>query len=714
MFVWMGYSGGLQPPEYPIHTNEDESFTTTGREPFWRIRQQYLEQLSRPEFTLAKRQAHMYTVDIDVGGTLTDGLFSDGQTAVAVKVDTTPHDLTVCFKDCLTEGAHQFGIDDLSTFLDQAHLLRWSTTITSNVLAERTGPKLGLFVSQGHERDLYSHNGPSPALNTLVTEANVVGLSHPISAQSVLLAVKRLLENGVRRICISMDGAFEDASEERAMKRAIESQYPDHFLGTVPVLLGSDISHYPDDATRTHQSLINAYIHGPLASALYKAEDDLRAEGYERPLLIGHANGGVARVSKTKALDTLESGPTMGLFGAAYFARLYELQQVVTLDVGGTTSKVGIIRDGRVAMTNEADILGIPVHAPTVLMRSIALGGGSVIHVDATTHQLHLGPESMGAYPGPVCYDLGGSEPTLTDALLTLHWLNPEYFLGGTRTLNTQRAHDALEQLVAKPLGKSVEQAALETANTAIKAVADTAKAMLGRVDWLPSTTTLFAFGGNGSAFACRVAEHVGISQVYVFDLGSVFSAFGSSISDIVHVYEHGLTLSLNSEDATRRLSEVVARMRNEALHDMKGEGFTPEQVHLELEVELAGENGALTSVIVPGDAAAPFELQQLQETYQYSTVELIRLRATTSMAHHEPVPRSLNSNPATDALKGQRDVIWGQEADRTPIYSWEELRPGQTVSGGAIIESVRTTYPVPPGWTLRVDEYGNGHLTRH
>jgi len=661
----------------------------------------------------AERQAQMYTVDIDVGGTLTDGLFSDGHTALAVKVDTTPHDLTICFKECLTEGAHQFGIKNLSTFLDQVHLIRWSTTITSNVLAERTGPKLGLFVSQGHEHDLYSHNGSSPALDTLVAEANVVVASRPIDSQSILLAVKKLLENGVRRICISMDGAFQNDAEERSMKQAIDLQYPDHFLGTVPVLLGSDLSHYPDDATRTHHSLINAYIHGPLASALYKAEDDLRAEGYERPLLIGHANGGVARVSKTKALDTLESGPTMGLFGAAYFARLYGLQKVVTLDVGGTTSKVGIIRDGRVAMTNDIDILGIPVHAPGVMMQSIALGGGSVVHVDA--NKIRLGPESMGAYPGPACYDLGGSEPTLTDALLTLHWLNPEYFLGGTRVLNPQRAHDALEQHVAKPLGKNVEQAAFETVTTAFQVVADTFTTMLGHVDWLPSATTLFAFGGNGSAFACRVAERIGISQVYLFDMGSVFSTFGSSISDIAHVYEHGMSLSLHSDKATQHLSEVVERMQKEALRDMKGEGFTPEQVSLELEIELAGENGALNSVIVPMmDTTTMHTVDQLQETHQQSTVELLRLHASASMAHYEPVSRSLQHNSPADALKGHRDIIWGQVAEHTPIYTWEGLRPGQTVPGPVLLESARTTYPIPPSWTLQLDEYGNGHLTRN
>jgi acetophenone carboxylase len=654
----------------------------------------------------------MYTVDIDVGGTLTDGLFSDGQSAISVKVDTTPHDLTVCFKDCLAEGARHFGFDELSTFLNKVYLIRWSTTITSNALAQRTGPKLGLFVSQGHEHDLYSHNGPSPALGTLLSASNIIGLSRPVEPKTVLLAVKTLLENGVRRICVSMDGAFQDSTEEQTIKRTIEAQYPDHFLGTVPVLLGSDLSHYPDDTTRTHHSLINAYIHGPLASALYKAEDDLRAAGYEQPLLIGHANGGVSRVSKTKALDTLESGPTMGLFAAAYFARKYGLKQVVALDVGGTTSKVGIIRDGRIAMTNDADILGIPVHAPTVLMQSIALGGGSVVQVDPVTHQLRLGPESMGAYPGPACYDLGGTEPTLTDALLTLNWLSPDYFLGGARKLHTERAYEAIGQHVAKPLGKSLEQAAFDTAGTAFQMVADTIKGLLGRVDWQPGACTLFAFGGNGSSFACKVAERAGISQVYVFDLGAVFSAFGSSISDIAHVYEHGLKIPLAGPDAAHHLAGVIERLRNEALHDMKGEGFTPDKVDLALEVELVGEDGSLTSVIVPLDATGQVDLNSL-EAYQQGTVELLRMRATTTMAHYEPVPSSLNHHPPTDAIKGHRDVIWGQVFDHTPLYTWEALRPGQSVSGGAILESAWTTYPVPPGWTLRVDEYGNGHLAR-
>jgi len=653
----------------------------------------------------------MYTVDIDVGGTLTDGLFSDGKTAIPIKVDTTPHDLTVCFQDCLTEGAHHLGFDDLTEFMNQVDLIRWSTTITSNALAQRTGPKLGLLVSAGHEHDLYANDSADTVLGTLVAPANVIGISRPIDPKIVLLAVKTLLENGVRRICISLDGSFEDASDEQEAKRAIESQYPDHFLGTVPVLLGSDLSHYPDTATRTNHSLINAYIHGPLASALYKAEDDLRASGYEHPLLIGHANGGVSRVSKTKALDTLESGPTMGLFAAAYFARAYQLAQVVTLDVGGTTSKVGINRDGRVEMTNDADILGIPINAPTVMLHSIALGGGSVVTADQTTRRLRLGPESMGAYPGPACYDLGGSEPTVTDAFLTLQWLPADYFLGGSRKLNTERAREVIEQHIAKPLGKSVEQAALDIASSAFQMVADTMREVLERVGWRAEDSTLFTFGGNGPAFACGVAERLGISQVYMFNLGAVFSAFGSSISDIVHVYEHGLKASLSAEEGKREIREVIERMRTEALHDMKGEGFSPERVKLSLEAEVAGTDGTLTAVYEDLSSTTDGEPTFLG-THE-GIVELLRLRAIATMAHYEATRQASDGHSPNEAIKGHRDAIWGRVSDRATLFTWEALQPGNEISGGAILESAWTTYPVLPGWVMRIDEYGNGHLQR-
>ena len=217
----------------------------------------------------------MYTVDIDTGGTMTDGLVAGGSDLVAIKVDTTPHDFTVSFRQVLAEAAKALGHgDDVSAFLDQVSFIRWSSTITSNALGEGKGAKVGLLVRAGHEQDLYG-SGRSPALGGLVAEHNVIGLPDKPEATDVLAAVKRLFEDGVRRICVSLDGAVPDNTPEKAVAEVIESQYPDHYLGAVPVLMGSEMAQVHDDATRTHCSLINAYTHTRLASSLFQAEDML-------------------------------------------------------------------------------------------------------------------------------------------------------------------------------------------------------------------------------------------------------------------------------------------------------------------------------------------------------------------------------------------------------------------------------------------------------
>lgn len=292
-----------------------------------------------------------------------------------------------------------------------------------------------------------------------------------------------------------------------------------------------------------------------------------------------------------------------------------------------------------------------------------------------------------------------------------MQWLPADYFLGGSRKLNTERAREVIEQHIAKPLGKSVEQAALDIASAAFQMVADTVRGVLGRVDWRPEESTLFTFGGNGSAFACGVAERIGISQAYIFDLGAVFSAFGSSISDIAHVYEHGLNVSLSVAQWQHQVSDVIVLMRKEALHDMKGEGFTPDHVQLLLEAEVASSDGKLTPVVEELSSTAPIDLQFLQA--HQGTLELLRLRATASMAHYEVVRRTPDGHSPSEAFKGHRDVIWGRISDPATLYTWEALRPGNEVSGGAILESAWTTYQVLPGWSLHIDEYGNGHLQR-
>jgi N-methylhydantoinase A len=597
-----------------------------------------------------RTRARPYTVDIDIGGTLTDGLFSDGDHVTPVKVDTTPHDFTVCFFECLKEGARQLGFADLTELLARVAVIRWSATIATNIIAERKGPRIGLLVSEGTGEELYGADR-SPAVERLIAPQNIVALPHGASDTELLTAIRALLEDGVRRIAVSLGGGFTDDTAEQAVRRLVDENFPDHYLGAVPLVLGSEICRHPDDQTRTHMALVNAYVHTPLAVALFKAEDQLLEQhNYRRPVYIAHVNGGVARVAKTKAVDTAESSPYFGLNASAWWARQYGHDQVLALDVGGTTAKLGMIKDGRPMTVEQGDLLGVPLRMPWTLLHSEAVGGGSVVR--ASGEGIALGPDSQGAYPGPACYDLGGRLATLTDAFLVAGMLNPVRFLGGRRALRADLARDALARAVAEPLGLTVEQAAERVIDRAAEMVAAVGTRTLEQAGG--GACELFCFGGNGGNFAARVAGRLGLDQVYVFKLGPVLSAFGSSVAEICHVYEEWPAPGADA-------AEIVARGKARVLRDLEGEGLSAADVSFDVET---GDR-----VVVRGSSPVPV---------------------------YVPHPRGEHHQVIED------DVL-----------VWEQLRPGATRQGPARLESDTNTCTVPAGWAVRIDEYDNAILYR-
>ena len=542
----------------------------------------------------------MFTVDIDTGGTMTDALVSNGSEMRAFKVDTTPHDYTVSFRECLGEAARQFGYEGVPAFLDDVKLIRWSSTITSNVIGERSGAKVGLLVSRGHEQDLYGP-GRSPIVDELVEEHNVIGLPENPSTQDVLGAIKGLLEEGVRRVCVSLKGAFPDNRPELQVKGIVERQYPDHYLGAVPVLLGSEMAQISHDTTRTHYSVINAYVHSKLAASLFKAEDALKYEDrWNGPLLIGHTNGGVARVGKTKAVDTIESGPIFGTFGGAYFARRYSIPNVLCFDVGGTTTKASIIRNGEPVFQRGGDLVGVPVQTSFALLRSAVLGGGSIARPDKDG-QVSLGPESMGASPGPACYGLGGGEATLTDALLVLGiWIPRLFSVEGGRSIWSSPPGPSRESSPIRSACRSSRLprwCATKRSRSWPTSVGSTLEE--GQLD--PGTVTLFAYGGNGPLFGALVAERLGIPDVVVFNLSPVFSAFGSAISDVVHVYKRGVGADIAEPGGAGRVGDALHQLHALAARDLSGEGFSIDQAKVEIEAEISDGEHDPISVRVEG-----------------------------------------------------------------------------------------------------------------
>jgi N-methylhydantoinase A/oxoprolinase/acetone carboxylase beta subunit len=652
----------------------------------------------------------VYSVDIDVGGTLTDGIFGDGKQLLCAKVDTTAHDLTVCLFDCLTQGASQLGFSGLSSFLEHVDLLRWSTTITSNVVAELRGPKIGLIVSKGHERDLYGKPNVSPIVNKVVDEENIIGLEHS-NGTEILTAVRRLLEGGVRRICISLQGALQNPEQEQHIKRIIDEQYPDHFLGSVPVLTGNEICQNTDDMTRTYYAVINAYTHSALAATLFKAEDELRyTHGYSRAFLISHINGGVAGVSKTRAIDTMESGPILGLYGASHLAKNYGLKRVIAVDVGGTTAKVGIIHDGEPVYSQTSDLFGIPVRIRLPYLRSIALGGGSVV----TTHadQVRLGPESMGAFPGPVCYALGGDKPTLTDAFVTAGLIDPQHFLGGTRTLDLPAAREAIEAQIARPCGQSAAEACQAIIDRAYGMVENMFAAASRELKQDLSDHVLFAYGGNGGLFACGVAQRAGLKNVYLFALGPVFSAYGSSVCDITHVYERSFHLMFREGCDVEPLNALIEEMRNTGIRDLLGEGIKPEGAACSVELEISQVEGPSVTLRCPQLHFAHVEDLRRKLGFDLpagkASVEVVRVRVEKTIPKSATSLRELGPHDSSTAVLGKRAVAYGSVNGEAKIYKWETLRPGNKIEGCSILESDNTTYFVPEGWSAEVDQYGN------
>lgn len=656
----------------------------------------------------------MFTVDIDTGGTMTDALVSDGAARHAFKVDTTPHDYTVSFLACLQEAAKALDYPSVEAFLRKVELIRWSSTITTNVLGERRGSKVGLLVSKGQEETLYGKTR-SAVVGELVAEGAVIGLPAGPSPADILGGVKQLLEAGVRRICVCLEDAFPDNAAERAIKAAIEDQYPDHIIGAVPVLLGSEMAPLRHDQTRVHYSVMNAYTHTQLATSLFKAEDLLRDEhGWQGALLIGHTSGGVARIGKTKAVDTIESGPVFGTFGGAYMAGLYGFKDAVCFDVGGTTTKASIVRDGQPVFQRGGELMEVAVQTSFAMLRSAVVGGGSIARVAGGS--VTLGPESMGAAPGPACYGLGGDQATLTDALLVLGYLDPANFLGGRRALKLDLARAAIERNIGKPLGVSVDVAALAIRDEATAMMAELVAGILKEGGVAAANTPLFAFGGNGPMFAAFVAEKLGMPAACAFNLGPVFSAFGSAISDVVHRYEQGVDLRWDGH-AAAALMPTVAALATQAERDLRGEGFDPAKASFTWEADLGTTEAEVSTVRVENHAADPAAvlgaLAAAVDAAGQVDRPLLALRLSTRfvVGAHGIVKRSERAAPQRP---GQRDARFGAGARQAvPVQRWEAMNVGDTLDGPAVINGDTLTCPVPPGWQLVVDEYGNVCLRR-
>ncbi len=669
-----------------------------------------------------------YTIDIDTGGTFTDGFVVRGERVEMVKVPTTPHDLTVCFLDCVKAGADRFGVP-IEDLLYETEIIRFSNTIGTNTIIQRDGSKVGLLVTAG--RESLAPTRADDGMPPLVLPDMVIGLTEEVSKsgksikapdeQVALSAAQKLIDQGARCLVVAFANSEFNPANERLIRQIIKAEYPRDYLGSVPVFLSSDISRRSGEAERINAAVLNAFIHGKLVRLLYKAGEELRRRLYNRSLFIVHNNGAVARVAKTRAINTYNSGPAAGLLGAQFIGGLYKANNVISIDMGGTSFDAGYVRNGQASYTLNPDVEGLPVNLPMLAIRAIGAGGGSIASIK--DRKLQVGPQSAGALPGPVCFDLGGTEPTVTDADLILGVLDPNYFLGGTMKLKLDKAKQVVEEKIAKPLGISVESAALSIRRT----VEETMGKQVGKVvkelgDG--SNPLMVVYGGAGPTHCCGIAEVAGIKKILITPFSAVFSAFSSSNMDVGHLYTRRLDLPFGTESDLKALLPSLDEMRKEAIKDMRGEGFSSDQMveTLDLFVKGADEKSEIklsTRADSLQDASQVKNLitkvhDALSGTGKKASSKL--LLTTLGLMVQAPVPHyqirkaPKAAYPVDQARKGNRLVFSENpaEAKQVPVYEWAKLQNGHQIAGPALIESKHTTAIVKRGWTLRIDDYSN------
>ncbi len=593
------------------------------------------------------------SIDIDTGGTFTDVFVVRDGVPHTAKVLTTPHDLALCFQQGIEKSAGELGLE-VGELLRQTRTVRYSTTVGTNAIIQRTGPRLGLIAGAGGDA-LYADAAQAGAVFDLFLARDMVAtVGADGDGDAAGSAVKVLLDGSARGlVCALPGGDGEDVVRER-----FEEQYPKHCLDAVPLLLSREIAIDSDDFRRTATALFNAYVHPDVAAYLYRAEDFLRDNGYRRPLLVVHNDGGCARVAKTVAARTYNSGPTAGLMGAREIAALYGLEDLVTFDMGGTSLDVAILAGGEMPLRERGHVEGVEVSFPLPDLLALGAGGGSIVHRD-DGGEVRVGPRSAGARPGPACFGFGGTDATLTDANVVLGILAPDRFLGGSMALDAERARTALAAVGDDAVAVAAQARLAVEADMGARVAAELA----GRgID--AAGATMLAYGGAGPMHAAGIAAAAGIGRILTVPFAAVFSAFGASSADVVHTYE------APSGDG------ALAALRERALRDMRGEGFAADAVV----IDEGPANGTVT------------------------------LRASAALEHFRFAAGATGGSAGPP--RESRNVHWPGTGDAdTPIHEAAALTGGAQIAGPAIVEAPDTTIVVPAGWSFAIDEYGNGRL---
>jgi N-methylhydantoinase A len=685
----------------------------------------------------------MYRVSVDVGGTFTDGLVLDEKGELRqFKSPTTPQDPSRGFLACLEKAAKQFR-QPLAKFLEEVDLLIHGTTLATNTLINENGAKTGLITTKGFRDVIEIRRGYKnirtsmynvfvppykplvPRRYRLEVEERVLVSGDVLTAlneNEVSLATVRLKEAGMESVAICFLHSYGNPQHERRAAEIAKA----HFNGGY-VTTSHEILPVWREFERFSTTVVSAYV-GPVVErylrALVKRLDE---SGFKRNLLLMLSSGLVETVAHCapRAVLLIGSGPAAAPAGANYLGQAVDQQNLLSVDMGGTSLDVCLIRDGEIPTTTESWVGEERVAIKMVDIHSAGAGGGSIAWIDSLG-LLRVGPHSAGAEPGPACYGRGGKDPTVTDADLLLGYVPADFFLGGEIQLSRQKAEEAVKQIAA-PLGMTVAQAAQAIFTTVNSFMADQITEVSTKRGYDVRDFALVAGGGAGPVHAAAIAELLNIPTVVIPSVAATYSAFGMFAMDIGRNFARSYICGAKRIDPAR-VKQLYQEMEAEALEGFRANGIPPEQIVFsrttdmryggqfhEVEVDLGSVD--LTAAHLEETLNKFHARHEALYTFgmPWKSVEFLnfRLRATAARAPFRLREIGRGGPESAMALKRHRSCWFAGRKVETPVYDGTQLLAGCRFGGPAIIEETTTTVVVPVSYVCTVDQWKNYLLTR-
>jgi N-methylhydantoinase A len=688
--------------------------------------------------------AGRYRAGVDIGGTFTDLLLLDEHTGETIigKILTTPGDPSVAV------------IQGLQALLQERQLPPASvsatihgTTLITNAIIERKGAKTGLITTQGFRDaleigrekrydiyDIFLEN-PEPLVPRAFRREVAERLDEtgrvivPLNRMEVLDVVQELLQDGVEALAVVLLHSFRNPSHERIIREVVEAEFP-----SLTLSLSSDVMPEIREFERTSTTAANVYVKPIARRYLNKLRAEVQQLGFRSDLYIMLSNGGITtcETASEYPIRLIESGPAAGALAASFYSQLKGLEQVISFDMGGTTAKICVIDEGQPMVTTEFEVArvyrfkkgsGLPVKVPVIEMIEIGAGGGSIARID----QLGLlkgGPDSAGADPGPACYGLGGSEPTVTDADLVLGYLDPEYFLGGKMRLDRARAEEAIRKHVVEPLGVDLMRAAWGIHEVVNENMANAARIHLVERGRDQRRYSLIAFGGAGPVHAYRVAEKLKLRQIVCPSAAGVTSAFGFLVAPMAFDFVQTYLSTLRDLDFAH-LNTIFAEMEARGRTLLRQAGVPEEAMtvtrsadmrylHQGFEINIPVPDGQLRAADIPL-LQANFD-QEYARMYKRlnANVDVEALNWRVIVSGPRPTiqlaPAAGLQVPVVATRKGERPAYFPETSGYLdcPVYDRYQLAAGMVLRGPAIIEERESTVVVGPGARVEVDTYQN------